>query len=171
MTKRERLYPKQDAVEGMKRARRQEKLDEKDLLILRELELDSSRNLRELSEALDMPRTTIQDRINKLKRMGVIKRFTIKVDRAKLGKGVLAFVLVSFMPGSEISQKALAHEMAMLENVEEAHLISGEWDILLKVRGSSMKEIGELVIDKIRGMHGVAKTLTCTVFYTAKEDP
>ena len=155
----------------MKKARKPEKLDEKDLQILRELEFDSSRNLRELADILGMPRTTIQDRINRLKRMGVIKRFTIKVDKAKLGKGVLAFVLVSFMPGSEVSQKALAHEIALMENVEEAHLISGEWDILLKVRGSSVKEIGDLVIDKIRGMHGVAKTLTCVVFYSAKEDP
>ena len=155
----------------MRRARKPEKLDEKDLQILRELELDSSRNLRELADILGMPRTTIQDRINRLKRMGVIKRFTIKVDKAKLGKGVLAFVLVSFMPGSEVSQKALAHEIALMENVEEAYLISGEWDILLKVRGSSVKEIGDLVIDRIRGMRGVARTLTCVVFYSAKEDP
>ncbi len=155
----------------MKRSRKQEKLDEKDLMILRELELDSSRNIREIAETLGIPRTTVQDRINKLKRMGVIKRFTIKVDKSKLGKNVTAFILVSFMPGSEVSQKDLAHQIAMLEDVEEAHLISGEWDILLKVRGSSMKEIGDLVIDRIRGMRGVARTLTCTVFYTAKEDP
>jgi len=155
----------------MKRSRKQEKLDEKDLMILRELELDSSRNIREIAEILGIPRTTVQDRINKLKRMGVIKRFTIKVDKSKLGKNVTAFILVSFMPGSEVSQKDLAHQIAMLEDVEEAHLISGEWDILLKVRGSSMKEIGDLVIDRIRGMRGVARTLTCAVFYTAKEDP
>ena len=140
-------------------------------MILRELELDSSRNITKIAEALGIPRATVQDRINKLKKMGVIKRFTVKVDKAKLGKGVLAFVLVSFMPGSEISQKDLAHQIAMLEDVEEAHLISGEWDILLKVRGSSMKEIGDLVIDRIRRMRGVARTLTCAVFYTAREDP
>lgn len=148
-----------------------EKLDERDLLILRELELDSSRSLRELAESLGMPRTTVQDRINRLRRMGVIKGFTVKLDKAKLGKGTLAFVLVSFMPGSEVSQKALAQEIAMLDNVEEVHLITGEWDILLKVRGSSIKEIGDLVIDKIRGMHGVARTLTCVAVHSVKEDP
>ncbi len=155
----------------MRRSRKPSKLDERDLLILRELELDSSRNITKIAEALGIPRTTVQDRINKLKRMGVIKRFTVKVDKAKLGKTATAFILVSFMPGADISQKNLAHQMAMLEDVEEAHLISGEWDILLKVRGSSMKDIGDLVIDKIRSMRGVARTLTCAVFYTAKEDP
>jgi Lrp/AsnC family leucine-responsive transcriptional regulator len=154
-----------------KAVKRVEKLDEKDLLIVRELELDSSRSLRELAEALGMPRTTVQDRINRLKRMGVIKGFTVKLDKVKLGKSALAFVLVSFMPGSDISQKALAHEIAMLDDVEEVHLITGEWDILLKVRGSSIKEIGDLVIDKLRGMRGVAKTLTCVAVHSAKEDP
>jgi DNA-binding Lrp family transcriptional regulator len=154
-----------------KTIKRVEKLDEKDLLILRELELDSSRSLRELAEALGMPRTTVQDRINRLRRMGVIKGFTVKLDKTKLGKSILAFVLVSFMPGSDISQKALAHEIAMLDNVEEVHLITGEWDILLKVRGSSIKEIGDLVIDKLRGMRGVARTLTCVAVHSVKEDP
>lgn len=155
----------------MKRLRKTGTLDEKDLMILRELEFDSSRNLTKIAEALGIPRTTIQDRVNKLKKLGIIKRFTVKVDKSKLGKPALAFVLVSFMPGSDVSQKNLAHQMAMMEDVEEAHLISGEWDILLKVRGSSMKEIGDLVIDRIRSMRGVARTLTCAVFYTAKEDP
>jgi len=146
-------------------------LDEKDLKILKALELDSSRSVREIAEELGLPRTTVQERISRLKRLGVIKRFTIKVDKSKLGKGATAFILVSFMPGPQISQKMLAHQISMLPDVEEVHLISGEWDILVKVRGFSMKEIGELVIERIRTMDGVARTLTCTVFYTAKEDP
>jgi len=147
------------------------RLDEKDLKILRALEFDSSRSVREIAEELGLPRTTGQERISRLRRLGVIRRFTIKVDKSKLGKEATAFILVSFMPGPQISQKMLAHQISMLPDVEEVHLISGEWDILVKVRGSSMKEIGELVIERIRTMDGVARTLTCTVFYTAKEDP
>lgn len=148
-----------------------EALDEKDLLILRQLELDSSQSVREIAEKLKMPRTTVQERISRLRRRGVIKRFTVKIDYSKLGKPTIAFILVSFMPGPGISQKNLAHQIAMLPDVEEVHLISGEWDILVKVRGGSMEEIGELVIERIRAMEGVARTMTCASFYTAKEDP
>jgi len=151
--------------------RSSERLDEKDLMILRELELDSSRSVKSIAEKIGLPRTTVQERINRLKRLGVIKRFTVKLDKAKLGKHITAFILVSFMPGPQVSQKMLAHQISKLPDVEEVHLISGEWDILVKVRGSSMKGIGELVIERIRTMEGVARTLTCTVFYTAKEDP
>lgn len=144
-------------------------LDERDRLILRELMLDASQSVREIAERLGMPRTTVQERINRLKRMGVIKRFTVAVDHVKLGKPATAFILVSFMPGPQVSQKRLAQRIAEIPDVEEVHLISGEWDILVKVRGASMHEIGDLVIERIRTMEGVARTVTCAVFYTAKE--
>lgn len=144
-------------------------LNEKSKLILRELWLDSSQSIREIAEKLGMPRTTVQERINKMKREGIIKRFTIEVDYSKLGKSTTAFILVSFMPGPQVSQKELARRISELPDVEEVHLITGEWDILVKVRGSSIKDIGELVVEKIRLMDGVARTVTCAALYTVKE--
>ncbi|MCL7383831.1 MAG: Lrp/AsnC family transcriptional regulator [Thaumarchaeota archaeon] len=144
-------------------------LDEKDKLILRELWIDSSQSVREIAEKLGMPRTTVQERINKMKREGIIKRFTIEIDYSKLGKSTTAFILVSFMPGPQVSQKELARRISELPDVEEVHLITGEWDIIVKVRGSSIKDIGDLVVERIRTMDGVARTVTCAAFYTAKE--
>jgi len=144
-------------------------LDEKDKLILRELWIDSSQSVREIAEKLGMPRTTVQERINKLKREGIIKRFTIEIDYSKLRKSTTAFILVSFMPGPQVSQKELAKRISDLPDVEEVHLITGEWDIIVKVRGSSIKDIGELVVERIRMMDGVARTVTCAALYTAKE--
>jgi len=46
--------------------------------------------------------------------------------------------------------------------------VSGEYDILLKVRGSSIEEIGNLVVDRLRDVEGVARTLTCASFSTVK---
>lgn len=145
-------------------------LDEKDLKILEELMRDASLSISELASRLNMPRTTVQERIKKLSSKGIIKRFTVIPDYARLGKPVTAFILVSFLPGANISQKRLAQELAMLPGVQEVYLISGEWDILLKVRGESLQSIGELVIDKLRAMEGVGKTMTCTSFLTIKEE-
>lgn len=144
-------------------------MDEKDKLILRELWIDSSQSVREIAEKLGMPRTTVQERINKMKREGIIKRFTIEMDYSRLGKSTTAFILVSFMPGPQVSQKELAKKISELPDVEEVHLITGEWDIIVKVRGSSIQEIGNLVVEKIRMMDGVARTVTCAAFYTEKE--
>lgn len=145
-------------------------LDDKDLRILEELMKDANVSISELASRLKIPRTTVQERIKRLKNKGIIKRFTIIPDYQRLGKPVTAFVLVSFLPGTSISQKRLAQELAMLPGVQEVHLISGEWDILLKVRGESIQSVGELVIDRLRSTEGVGKTMTCTAFLTVKEE-
>ncbi|MEN2974853.1 MAG: Lrp/AsnC family transcriptional regulator [Candidatus Caldarchaeales archaeon] len=144
-------------------------LDEKDRLILKELWMDSNQSVREIAEKLGIPRTTVQERIKRMIREGVIKRFTIELDYSKIGKSTTAFIMVSFMPGPHVSQKDLAKRISELPDVEEVHLITGEWDILIKVRGSSIQEIGDLVVERIRMMDGVARTVTCAAFYTAKE--
>lgn len=53
------------------------------ILILQKLRLDSSRPVSEIAAELDMPRTTVQERIKKLVQNGVIKRFTVQTDYAK----------------------------------------------------------------------------------------
>ena len=76
---------------------------------------------------------------------------------------------MQFSPVEGLSQRETADEIADLRGISEVHMISGEWDMLLKVRGSSMEDIGKLVIDKLREIKGVARTLTCACFTTIKE--
>jgi DNA-binding Lrp family transcriptional regulator len=87
-----------------------------------------------------------------------------------MGKPITAFVLISFLPEPTISQRNLAQDIAMMEGVQEVHLISGEYDILAKVRGTSMESIGSLVIDRIRMLPGVGRTLTCSSFAAVKDE-
>ena len=141
----------------------------KDNLILQKLRLDSSKPVSEIAAELEMPRTTVQERIKKLVQNGVIKRFTVQTDYAKLGEPVTAFVLVSFLSGSGVSQKEAAQKIAEIQDICEVHVISGEWDIIAKARGESIQSIGELVLDRIRNVKGVERTLTCTSFAAIKE--
>jgi Lrp/AsnC family leucine-responsive transcriptional regulator len=145
-----------------------QEIDEKDQKILDELLEDASQRVTELAAKLKMPRTTVQERIKRLRKLGVIKKFTIQIDYSKLGKPATAFILISFQQGA-VSQKKLAQEIAKLPEVVEAHLITGEWDILVKVRSDSMQSVGSLVVDKLRMMEGVGKTMTCVSFAAVKE--
>ncbi len=145
-----------------------QEIDEKDKRILEELVEDAAQSVTELAAKLRMPRTTVQERIRRLKQLGVIKKFTVQLDYAKLGKPATAFILISFQQGA-VSQKKLAQEIAKLPEVVEAHLITGEWDILIKVRSDSMQSVGSLVVDKLRLMEGVGKTMTCVSFAAVKE--
>ncbi|MEW6070473.1 MAG: Lrp/AsnC ligand binding domain-containing protein [Candidatus Thermoplasmatota archaeon] len=59
--------------------------------------------------------------------------------------------------------------LANLPEVQEVHIIAGEWDILIKLRAKDVDSIGKFVVDKMRAIKGIEKTLTCIVFETLKE--
>lgn len=144
-------------------------MDEKDEAILDELMKDSRKTTKAIARELDIPRATVHDRIVKMEQKKVISRYTAVPDYSQLGIGVTAFILVQFSPQEGMSQRETAEEISDLKGIFEVHMISGEYDMLLKVRGSSMEEIGKLVIDKLREVKGVARTLTCACFTTVKE--
>jgi Lrp/AsnC family leucine-responsive transcriptional regulator len=144
-------------------------LDDKDRAILLALEKDARRSTKAIAEELDIPRATVHEHIKRMCDRGIIRGFTVVPDFSKLGEPITAFILVSFTPPSgALSQRHVAQQIAGLEGVHEVHLISGEYDILVKVRGVSMENIGSLVIDKIRQIEGVGRTLTCSSFATVK---
>lgn len=144
-------------------------LDEKDSAILDELMKDSRKTTKAVARNLRIPRATVHDRIVKMEQRGVIRKYTAVPDYDQLGLGVSAFVLVQFEPEDGVSQRETAEEVASIPGIFEVHLISGEYDILLHVRGSSMEEIGRLVIDRLREVKGVSRSLTCACFTTVKE--
>jgi len=144
-------------------------LDEKDVAIIKALEEDSRRSTKAISEDLGIPRATVHERIKRMAEKGVIKRFTITLDHSALGEPIVAFILVSFLPNAKVSQREVAQRISHLDGVYEVHLISGEYDMLVKVRGKSMEGIGDLVIDRIREVEGVGRTLTCASFAQIKD--
>jgi DNA-binding Lrp family transcriptional regulator len=145
-------------------------MDKIDHEILKELSEDSRKPLTLMSKRLGMPRTTILARIKSLKKQGIIKRFTIIPDYARLGKPTTAFVLVSYLPTAKISQREVAKKISQMEGVFEVHLISGEWDMIIKLRAESMEKVGEIVIDRLREIEGVGRTVTCGSFSALKEE-
>jgi Lrp/AsnC family leucine-responsive transcriptional regulator len=145
-------------------------MDEKDAAILDALLHDSRMNVVKLSRQLGIPRATVQERIKKLVESGVIRRFTAKPDYKKLGLGVTAYIFVAFAGNVDISQRALAEQIANIPGVYEVSVISGEWDILLKVRTPTVEDVGNLVIDRLRALKGVLKTETCVSFQSIKEE-
>jgi DNA-binding Lrp family transcriptional regulator len=144
-------------------------LDEKDQAILEELRKDSRSTTTQIAKKTRIPRVTVHERIRKLKKGGVIKLFTVAPDYAKLGRPSTAFILIAYAQGP-VSQRELARKISLLPGVFEVHAVTGEWDFLVKARGASLQEIGELVVDKLRALPGVARTQTIACFSTIKEE-
>ena len=150
-----------------------ELLDKKDIQILKIIQRNSKITTREIARQLNIPVTTVFTRIKKLEQKGIIKEYRAILNEKKLGKGTTAFILASFSYRTQnkelLSQRELAREIAKFPEVQEVHIITGDWDLLIKVKAEDVEAIGKFVIDKLRLVKGIEKTLTCVVFETEKE--
>jgi DNA-binding Lrp family transcriptional regulator len=146
-------------------------IDDTDLRILQELREDASQSALKISEKIGMKRSTIQHRIERLKKNNIIKRIVAVPDYTKLGLPVTAFVLVNYLATVKIPQQEVARRIAQLKNVVEVHVVAGQWDFIIKARAASLQEIGELVVNKLRQIPGVGQTVTQGSFFTIKEEP
>ncbi len=144
-------------------------LDSKDEKIVGLLVEDGRKSVVDISKELDLPRATVQERLKRLVDSGAIKRFVAIPDYSRIGRQVTAYIFVSFRSEGSLSQRRLAEDISRIAGVYEVAVISGEWDMLLKVRAASVEEIGGLVVDKLRAMKGIEKTQTCVAFQTIKE--
>lgn len=140
------------------------KLDDLDQSILSELDRDARLTPTLLSRVLDVPRTTIKSRIDRMIEVGLITGFSVNKDYGKLGLPTTAFILISYDSSRGVTENDVAKELYKIHNVEEVHIISGEYDILVKIRGESIEDVGESVVDSMHQIPGVARTLTLSSF-------
>jgi Lrp/AsnC family transcriptional regulator, leucine-responsive regulatory protein len=150
------------------------KLDEKDVAILAVIQEDSQLTARQISKRINAPLTTVFAKIKRMEEMGVIRGYRAFLAADKLGVGTSAFILASVSYRSKadeapVSQRTVAEEIARFAEVQEVHIITGDWDLLVKLRAESVDAIGKFVVDKLRLINGLEKTLTCMVFETVKE--
>src|SRR3989344_4754356 len=94
------------------------KLDETDIKILKILKENAKLRVREISKLIRKPITTVHNRIKKLTKEKVIKKYTVEFDDKKMGKDVDSFVLVAVNYGSlskdNKTQEDLAKEIKKL---------------------------------------------------------
>ena len=150
------------------------KLDEKDSAILTLIQENDKLTAKQIAKKINAPITTVFAKIKRMEGLGVIKEYRAIVSPEKLSAGTAAFILasVSYRAKADdvpISQRVVAEEIARFPEVQEVHIITGDWDLLVKLRAENVDAVGKFVVDKLRLIKGLEKTLTCMVFETVKE--
>jgi Lrp/AsnC family leucine-responsive transcriptional regulator len=150
------------------------KLDDKDVAILTYIQKNCKLTAREIARRIHSPITTVFAKIKRMEELGIIKEYNAVLDSRKLDYGATAFILASVSYGAknsslQLSQRNIANEIAKFPEVQEVHIITGDWDLLIKLKGKDVETVGKIVIDKLRLVKGIEKTLTCMVFETCKE--
>ncbi len=127
-------------------------LDETDLKMLRILRDNARISYAKLAQQLGLSESAVRKRMTKLIKAGVIKKFTIIYDT---GNEIRAFILVRTRP--PVSVPEVSKKILELEHVEAVYEVTGDYDILVVVRGEAIHDVNKS-IDYIRGIPGVAGT-------------
>ena len=149
-------------------------IDELDKKLLDLLQRNAKIKMTELAEKLGKPRTTVMSRVERLEREGIIRFYKAIIDPEKFGFTILAFVLISVKrigpSGGKSSQIILVEKILKdsdedpsLPWVEEAHIITGAYDIILKVWARDLKQLSHFLISYLPQYSDIQKTETMIV--------
>ena len=92
-------------------------LDETDLEILRLLADDGRRPYSDVAEIVDLSPPAVSDRVNRLEEHGVIRRFTVDIDRSQLREGTPVLVRLAVVPGHADAIRQTLTELDAVEHV------------------------------------------------------
>lgn len=141
-------------------------LDRKDFALLDALRQNASQRLEDLARVVKLAPSSVHERMRRLEREGVIRKWTVDVDAAALGLGVVAFVGIrATRPCSEMLEA-----MKKIASIEECHSVAGELSMMLKVRVSDTGALLNLT-EQLRQIPGVEQTETTIVLKTQIERP
>lgn len=143
-------------------------LDALDFRLVEALQKDSSAPFVDIAEKLGVTEGTVRNRVRRLRRLGVIRRFTVSVDPLVLGQSVVAFVLLNAVNGrlNEVAKK-----LSSVDAVVEVHETHTYGDLLLKVRAKSPSDLAGIISNSIKGVPGVAGTQVLSVLNVWKDSP
>jgi DNA-binding Lrp family transcriptional regulator len=142
-------------------------VDEIDRTLVALLQDDATRSYAELGRAVHLSAPAAHERVRKLRRAGVIRRTTVEVDPAALGRTLLAFIEIDTRGwATEPLAQAVRHD----PRVEDLHSIAGDTHFLAKVRVSGPGDLEDLLHGLYR-VDGVVNTRTRVVLRTHVDRP
>ena len=137
-------------------------VDPTDRALIALLRDDARASTAELARRLGLSRTTVQSRMERLQRSGVISGYTVTVpDELEAGL-VRAHVLITLAPKRS---GAIETALRRIPEVRVLHSVSGPFDLIAIVAAASIGELDAL-IDRIGGLDGVERTTSAIVLST-----
>lgn len=133
-------------------------LDSTDKKILKYLIKDARIKVVDIASFLGVTSAAIHQRIGKIKRSGIIKEFTLRLDEKKLGYNTCAFVGVFLDKNSQYSE--IIEKLKRIEEVVEAHYTTGEYGLFVKLYTRDNDHLMKVLNGKIKTIKEVTRTET-----------
>jgi Lrp/AsnC family leucine-responsive transcriptional regulator len=144
-------------------------LDKLDRSILGILQQEGRISMKDLGERVGLSITPCIERVRRMERDGVITGYYARVDPASVGAKLLVFVEITLNQKSALAFEQFRREVLRIPEVQECHLVSGDFDYLIKARIHEMAEYRKLLGDMLLQLPGAAQSKSYVVMEEIKE--
>ncbi len=141
------------------------KIDNKDLKIIEILKQNSREPIKTIAKKTGIRPSTVHQRIQRLIKKDVIDKFTVKLNDKAIGENFIAFLLIKGTTSEYITSKFLNSK-----NVKEVFGVTGEYDVLVKLKFKDVDEFNDFIIKFRKEMKGIQSTLTMVATANIKEE-
>jgi Lrp/AsnC family leucine-responsive transcriptional regulator len=149
---------------------RKRPIDRIDLKILKTLQRHARITHTALASEVGLSVTPCKERVKALEAAGVIKGYRAQVNPAHLELGLLVFVEITLTRTSTDIFDAFRQAVIDLPQVLECHLVSGNFDYLIKARVADMAAYRQLLGETLLTLPGVSDSRTYVVMEEIKEE-
>ena len=137
-------------------------LSESDKRLINALKENARESVSDLARKLDVSRSTIQNRINRLETSGIITGYSVKLSEQYLKSTVSAHVSI------KVKQKLTTQtniELKKFPAISQLFAISGEYDLIAIVEAESLEQLSH-TLDKLADFEGVERTTSSVILET-----
>ncbi|MDO1510648.1 MULTISPECIES: winged helix-turn-helix transcriptional regulator [unclassified Neisseria] len=145
-------------------------LDKTDRKILKILQQNARIPMTELAEKVGLSTTPVTERVRRLERENIITGYHAHLNPHALGQSLLVFVEIKLRSKSGNIFEDFRREVSMIPQILECHLVSGEYDYLIKVRLPDMSAYRDMLGNILLQLPAAAESRSYVVMEEVKED-
>nr|WP_322624009.1 Lrp/AsnC family transcriptional regulator [uncultured Flavobacterium sp.] len=161
--------PKLIIFTAVNRKKSMESLTKQELELLRILQQNSRFDINQLTDKLNMSRSSVYDRIKKLENEGYITNYVALVDPKKVGLNFTVIVNVSLVSQRYDYVEEFSRQIALLDEVVDAYVTAGIVDYVLRVVVKDPEAFNNFIATKLAAIPNVSKVQSSFVMGCIKQ--
>ncbi|WP_066568210.1 winged helix-turn-helix transcriptional regulator [Snodgrassella sp. CFCC 13594] len=144
--------------------------DKIDMRILALLQKNARMTMTELADKVGLSTTPVTERVRRLERDGVITGYHAQLNAQTLGQNLLVFVEIKLRSKSGNIFEEFRREVLDIPQILECHLVSGEYDYLIKIRLPNMSAYRHMLGNILLQLPAAAESRSYVVMEEVKEE-
>lgn len=145
-------------------------LDKIDMKIIQLLQHNARMSIADLADKVGLSATPIKERMRRLQDQGVITGYHAKINPHLIGQGLLVFVEIKLKDKSASLFAEFKRDVLRISQIMECHLVSGEYDYLIKVRLPDMSAYRNMLGNILLQLPAASESRSYVVMEEVKED-